>query len=423
MEDRFAKVGMRAIDDHHVEIILPHPIHYFLDLTAWSVFLPVHESIELLREGYEGRPLTEAGLWAYDMQWTKPDYHRHGYPGAVTNGAYTIANWDFKRRIRLKKNPYYWNADNVPSETIDMLEGEYQNTGFMLYEQGAADMMTNLAMDYVPELYKQVQAGKRDDIHVMPSFGTYYYDFNCRPTIPTAKGDQPNPFADVRLRRALALAVNKQQIVEHVTRLGNPVSNTFIPPGQIVHYPSPKGLEYDPERARQELAEAGYPKGEGLPELELLYNTGYGHERVAQAIQRMWEKELGIKVVLVGKEVKTFAEDKQKGRFMIGRSGWFGDYMDPTTFLDLFTTGHGHNYPGFSDAHYDKLLERAADEMDISRRMKILAEAEAYIMEEQLPVLPIYTYVTVYSWRPNVKGIYPNPRSHFPLQSIYVEKE
>ncbi|UCD29883.1 MAG: peptide ABC transporter substrate-binding protein [Planctomycetota bacterium] len=419
MEKRFAAVGFRALDDRHLEVLLPRPIHYFVDLTTWSVYLPIHESIELLRERYQGRPLTDAGLWAYDMQWTKPHYRRNNYPGLISNGAYKLVKWKFKRGMRLKKNPYYWNTDAVPSETIDMQEGEYQNTAFMLYEQRAADMICDLTMEYTPELYGQMLDGKREDIRPIPSFGTYFYHYNCRPTLHDGR---PNPLADARVRRALAMAIDKQQIVDHVMRLDNPVANTVIPPGQIPGYLSPKGLEYDPERARRELAEAGYPNGEGLGVIELLYNTGYGHERVAQVVQRMWEKELGIKVLLVGKEVKTFAEDKRTGRFMVGRSGWFGDYMDPTTFLDLFETGNGNNHAAFSDPYFDKLLEQAAYETDKVKRMQILSQAEAYVMEEQLPILPLYGYVLVYAWRPNVKGIYPNPRDHFPLNYIYVER-
>ncbi|MHC4441302.1 MAG: peptide ABC transporter substrate-binding protein [Planctomycetota bacterium] len=419
MEERFAKVGIRVLDDHHLEVILPHPIHYFVDLTAWSVYKPIHESIELLREGYEGRPLTDAGLWSYDSQWTKPDYHRHGYPGLISNGAYKISKWLFKRRMRLAKNPYYWNYDAVPSETIDMLEGEYQNTGFMQYEQGAADMMCDLRMEYAPDLYRQMQAGKRDDIRAVSSFGTYFYHFNCRDQLDDGRD---NPLADARLRRALTMAVNRQEIVDHVMRLDNPVATTIIPPGQIPNYQGPKGLAYDPEKARHELAAAGYPNGEGLEVIEILYNTGYGHERVAQVVQQMWENQLGIKVVLMGKEVKTFAEDKRKGRFMVGRSGWFGDYWDPTTFLDLFKTGNGNNHGAFSDPYYDGLLKRAANELDADRRMQILSRAETYAMEEQLPILPLYIYVDVYAWRSNVRGIYPNPRTHYPLDSIYVER-
>jgi len=419
MEKRFAKVGIRVIDDRRLEVLLPRPIHYFVDLTAWSVYKPIHESIELLRECYEGRRLTDAGLWSYDPQWTKPDYHRNGYPGIVTNGAYIIEKWEFKERMRLKKNPCYWNAANVPSETIDMLEGAYQNTGFMQYEQHAADMMCDLAMEYGPELYQQVRAGKRDDIRVVSSFGTYFYHLNCRPRLPDGS---PNPLADARVRRALTMAVNKQEIVDHVMRLDNPVANTIIPPGMIPNYTSPKGLGYDPNKARRELAVAGYPDGKGLPPIEILYNTGYGHERVAQVVQHMWEEQLGIKVLLVGKEVKTFAEDKRTGRFMVGRSGWFGDYWDPTTFLDLCKTGNGNNHSEFSDPYYDKLLEQAANELDPAKRMQILTRAEAYIMEEQLPILPLYVYVDMYAWRSNVRGIYPNPRTHYPLQYIYVER-
>jgi len=419
MEDRFATVGMKALGTHRLEVQLVRPTPYFLDLTSFQTYLPAHKSIEILRDRYAGRPVTDSGLCTYDPQWTKPDYHRDGYPGLITNGAYCIKKWDFKRRIRMEANPYYWDRESVRSKTMEIIVVEYQNAAFMQYEQDAVDMMTHLTMDYTPELMRAMREGTRDDIHAIPAFATYFYQFNCRPRLHDGR---TNPLADARVRRALSRAVNRQDLVDHVQRLNNPIATTLIPPDQIPGYRSPAGLGYDPQVAQRELAEAGYPGGEGLPVIEILYNTELGHEPKVQAIKRMWEQELGINVVLVGKESKTFAEDMAKGRFMVGRSGWFGDYIDPSTFLDLCQSKNPQNYTGLADTKYDSLLARADEEIDSAKRLAILSEAERYLMEEVLAILPLYVYVQVYAWGPEVKGIYPNPRIEFPLKYIYVER-
>ncbi|NLX22371.1 MAG: peptide ABC transporter substrate-binding protein [Phycisphaerae bacterium] len=420
MESRFSQVGIRMLDDHRIEVHLQRPTPFILDLTAFSTYMPVHESIELLRERYEDRPLSDTGIWAYDPQWTKPRYRRHGYTGLITNGPYMLTEWVFKQNLRYEANPFYWDQASVRSQVIESFEVEYQNAGFLLYEQGLVDMMLDLAMDYTPELVRQGREGRRDDIHSVPSFGTFYLTFNCRPLL---NDGHPNPVADPRVRRALSLAIDRQAIVDHVVRLDNPVATTFVPRGQIPGYRSPAGLSYDPERARRELADAGYPEGRGLPVVEYLYNTGSNQEGVAQALKRMWERELGVRVELVGKETKAYSEDKTEHRFTISRGGWFGDYMDPTTFLDLYQSENGHNSAGYDDPRFDALLGEAAREPDPRKRLDLLSEAERQMVEEGVPMAPIFVYVMVYTWRPNVVGVYPNPRAQFPTQYIGVERE
>ncbi len=414
MEERFARVGVRALGPHLLEVRLVRPTPYLLDLTAFSTYMPIHESIEILRERYEGRPLSAMGIWACDPQWTKPDYHKDGYPGLITNGAFRLADWRFKRRLLLEANPYYWGRDRVRSQTIEAVDIEYRNTAFMLYEQGLVDMMMSLTMDYTPELVTQAEQGLRDDIHAIPSFGTFYLRFNCRPRL---NDGSVNPLADVRVRQALGRAIDRQALVDHVVRLGNPISETFVPAGLIPGYESPEGLSYDPEEARRLLAEAGYPQGQGLPVIEYLYNTGAQNEPIAQAIERMWVQTLGIRVQLVAKETKAFAEDLTAHRFMTARSGWFGDYMDPTTFLDLCQSENGHNMSGYTDAHYDSLLAEAGRTTDPQRRLALLSEAEGHMLI-QAPIVPVYTYVMVYAWSPDVVGLYPNPRNWFPMQFV-----
>ncbi len=343
MDERFGKVGIKALDERTLEVTLVRPTNYFLDLTAFATFLPIHRSIELLKET-EGVS-AELTLWAYDPQWVKPDYHRRGYPGLITNGPFRLEQWHFKDYMYFVKNPYYHAADEVVCGSIKARIITGAGTYYMAYERGEVDWLGEVTrLDFAPALAAQALGGERDDIHITPMFGTYFYDFNCQPTLPDGSA---NPLADCRLRMALNLAVDKQAIVDKVKKIGNVVARNFVPPDSIVGYSCEPGPVYNPKRAGELMAEAGYAGAEGLPPIQILYNNGYGHEEVAQAVAEMWRENLKAEIVIHGKEVKSFAEDKKTHKFMVCRASWFGDYGDPTTFLDMMVTGNGNNDPGF----------------------------------------------------------------------------
>ena len=416
MDQEFAKVGIVALDNHHLKIELIRPTAYFLDLTAFATFLPVHRrSMERLIIGDN-----EFTLWSVDPQWVKPDYHRNGYPGLVSNGAFSIKAWEFKRYMYFEKNPYYWDAKNVKSKSI---MGRVFNTGstaFLAYEKGAVDIYRSITrLEFAPALYEQAKQGTRNDIHVRSAFGTYFYIFNCQEKLSDGSN---NPFADSRVRLAFNLAVDKQKIADKVKKTGNGAAYNLVPLDSIAGYYCPPGPGYNVERAQQLLGQAGYPDGQGLPTIEILYNTGFGHEYVAQAVAEMWRKSLNVNVNANGKEIKTFDDDKKNQRFMICRASWFGDFSDPMTFLDMMMTGNGNNNGRFSHKPYDTLLAEATDCTDTARRFALLADAESLLMREQMPILPIYYYVNLTALQPEVRGFYPNAREMNPWKYIYLEK-
>ena len=195
-----------------------------------------------------------------------------------------------------------------------------------------------------------------------------------------------------------------------------------MPVGTIPGYPSPDAPSCDPDGARGLLAEAGYPGGHGLPVIDLLYNTGGQHGRICEVMAKMWSRELGVTVELRGKESKTFAEDKINRNYMMARAGWYGDYADPTTFLDIFATGNGNNDAGYSNPDYDDLLRRAAETSMAAARMRLLAEAEALLVAEESPLLPLYQYTNLMAIKPHVHGLYPNPRLAFPFRYVSVDR-
>ena len=235
-------------------------------------------------------------------------------------------------------------------------------------------------------------------------------------------GSRPqNPFTDPRLRQALALAIDRRQLVTAVTRRGELPATAFIPPDSIPGYPAVTGLDFDPDRARRLLADAGHPGGQGLPALVILYNTGAFHDRIAEAVAAMWRTHLGLAARGQGMEGKTFREEKKNVRYVICRSIWFGDYGDPTTFLDMMETGNGNNDSGFADPRYDQLLADARAETDPARRLAILADAERYLVNEALPIIPLYNSVNVFAFDPaRVQNLHLTPRLMTMLKPVEV---
>jgi oligopeptide transport system substrate-binding protein len=416
-EERFNDVGVHAVDDQTLAVELTRPCPYFLDLTAFPSFLPCHNSIELLRERYRDSPITAEGLVVYDPQWTKPDYKRNGYPGLVTNGPYKLADWTFKRRVRLAVNPHYRAADDINCRTVDMLVFDNISASLMAYEAGDVDFLPGIDVPYDHEIARLSRSGERPDFHLCDVLATYFFNFNC--VSKTVLG-RANPFVDARVRKAFSLAVDKKTIVNNVLGRGDRVAYTFVPSGVIKGYDSPTGLNEDVDQARRLLSEAGYPEGDGLPPIELLYVPA--DERVCQAVARMWESKLGVRIDLRSKESKTFAEDKANHRYMIARGNWYADYNDPTTFLNCLITGNGNNDSGYSNPQYDALIVKAEETVDSKSRAELLQRAEQLLVESDFPILPILHYAQPIAIKPYVGGLYPNARMRFPFQYITVER-
>lgn len=417
-EPRWRQVGLRAEGERTLIVRLAHPAPYFLELTTLAVFSPVHEGIERLRAGGE-RGLDDHGLVVYDTQWTKPGYRAPGYDGLVTNGYYTLDDWQFRRRLHFTANPLHPDHDPTAVQSIDVLMYEDANTAFAAYEAGDLDWMVSLSMDYVGALLKQ-RRHSRPDVYIVPAFGTYFYNFNCRDAV--LPDGRVNPFIDRRARRAFALALDRETFCRTVATKENPPSATLIPAGAIPGYPEVAGLPYDPAGANRLLDEAGYTDRSNFPEVVVLYNSGFDHARMAEALAHMWSTTLGVKVLLQAKENKTFADDKARGNFQIARGGWYGDYGDPGTFLDLFVTGNGNNDSGYSNAYYDALLVQAAQCASSSERLAWMARAETLLVTQDLPVVPIYQYTNAQAVKPHLRGIRPNPRELYAWRDIRVAR-
>ena len=380
----FSQVGVTAPDARTLKVTLNYPTPFFLDICAFSTLAPVH--------------LASLRRWGND--WLKPGK-------LVSDGPYTLAAWRINDRVVLQKNPRYWNAAHVGFNRIDALTLQSPATAFNLFYSGVVDLTMDKSM--VPAFFIDVLRTK-PYYHAHTILGTYFYRFNV-----TRK-----PFDDPRVRRALALAIDKKRIVERITRAGEEPAGSLTPPG-FTGYEAPPGLGYDPEKARALLAEAGYPGGKGFPSASILYSaTGAQNAQIATEIQAIWRENLGIEVGLRAQEWKVYLNSLAGLDYDMGQSSWVGDYPDPNTFLDCFVTGRGNNRTGWSSPAYDGLLADARREADPVRRMAILREAEALLVDQAAPVIPLYYYVGVSLYHDGqLGGFQASPLDEHRLADLY----
>jgi oligopeptide transport system substrate-binding protein len=361
----FSTVGIKVLDPLTLQVHLENPCSYFPDLAAFAPLFPVNlAAIEQAKAGH------------YD--WTHP-------PHLISNGPYVLKEWKFKNYMLLEPNPYYYDRDKVHCKHLKLVAYQDQdNAALLAYQSGVIDVLSWLPQQYIgPDLIAQSHAGERKDVFFNPVFGTYYYVFNCG----------QKPFDDPRVRQAFNMTIDKEDIVHNVTRMEQRPINVMVPPDSIPGYTVPTGLLRDPAKARELLAAAGFPRGKGFPDVDLLYTTGGTHGVVAQAVGQMWEHELGVHVIPRGVESKEFHNERTKNHhFSIARGGWYGDYPDPTTWLDLARTGNGNNDGQYSSPAFDALMTRSDKEPDPAKRFAILQEAEKLLVEKECAFIPLYQY-------------------------------
>ena len=379
----WSQVGVKVIDERTLQLTLKDRTAFWLELCAFQTLAPVH------RETVE----------TWGDQWVKPEH-------IVTNGAYIPQEWRMQDRITLVKNPHYWNRDQVALERIWVIPMDAANTAFNLYETRGAEFLDETV---IPRPLLDVLL-ERPDMHRAPRLGTYFV--RCNVT--------REPFTDVRIRKAFAMAIDGEAITKYITKGGEIPADAYVPPG-LPGYQGAQGLGFDPEAARALLAEAGYPGGKGFPHVSYLYNTSQNHKDIAEVLQAQWEEHLGVKVELINQEWKVYLNSQRKLDYQLSRSAWIGDYGDPNTFLDMFVTGGGNNNTGWAHAEYDRLIAAAAAEADPEARMEHFRTAERILVEDELPIWPIYYYVSLNMYPEHVTGIPPNILNLIDLKYIKVD--
>lgn len=388
--DDFSQVGVKVLDDYTLQVELTNPTPYFLQLLDHYSMFPVHRAtIEKF-----GAPDERGSLW------TRPG-------NFVGNGPFLLTEWQLFKKVEVTKNPYYWDAASVKLNGIRFHPTENVTTEERMFRSDQLHHTASIPIDKVATYQKQ----KPGLLHSHPYLGNYFYRINTK--LPH--------LSDKRVRQALAMSINGKQIVEQVTKGGEVPAYTFTPPDTL-GYTADAGFSFNPEKARQLLAEAGYPNGEGFPVTELLYNTSEGHRKIAVAIQQMWNQYLGVNITLNNQDWKVYLNSVDSGDYTIARAGWIGDYVDPNTFLDMWITDGGNNRTGWSNPRYDELILKLAPKAgDRETRYKLMREAEALLLED-MPVIPIYIYNSKSLVHPSLKGLEPNILDYTLYKKLSLEQ-
>ena len=399
----FAKVGIETTrqDARWLRVKLKNSTTFFPDLVAFAPFFPAHEKSMMQKD-------PNTGQMRVNPAYTHP-------PTLVSNGPYRLDKWDFKRRLRMVASDFYWDKPSVKSRVIDFLVIESPQNAYEAFNSGAIDWWVEVPGDIGGELLRK----KRDDLHTFTSFGTYFYSFNCQDKLPDGTD---NPLKKIAVRQALSMGVEKQFLVDNIMRMGQPVATRYIPPGVFNGYVSPKGLPYDPARARKLLADAGYPNGAGLPVFKLNFNNEGQHKEIAEYLQRQWKQNLNVTTELDGKELASYREQLSNKKYSISRASWYGDYNDPSTFTDKYLPSSGNNDSDWRNEKFAALCSEATRETDPAKRLRLFEQAETILLEEA-PIMPLYHYVNSGMFRNNVKGLPMNPRNMNMLKSAEVMKK
>jgi len=371
-------VGVKALDDKTLEVTLENPTAYFLELTAFYTYFPVNKNV------VESNP-----DWAKD-----PSTY-------VSNGPFKLVEWKHNDQIIIEKNENYYNADKIKLDGIDFDIIEDQNTAWQKYEGGEYDILVDVPTSVVAQL----KAQNDPQLNIGFQVGTYYYNVN-----PKIK-----PFNNVKVRKALSMALDRTVITEKITQGGQIPAYGVVPPGMEDEngkdFREVQGdlFKYNVEEAKK-LFEEGL-KEEGMTvedfnkqQFVILYNTSESHKKIAQAAQEMWRNNLGIEIGLENVEFQVKLDREKAGDYQISRAGWIGDFMDPITFLDLWWSKSEFNDVKYNNPEYDKLIETAKKSNDQAARMKAMKDAEKMLIND-MPVIPVYFYTQPYTVKSNVKGI------------------
>ncbi len=384
----FGTVGAKALDERTLQLSLVGPTAYFPKMLQHYCWYPVHPAT-ILAHGPMASRLSK---------WTKPGHH-------VGNGAFQLKEWKFKHVIEMEPNPHYWDAARVKLKGIRFYPIDNFSTEERMFRDGQLHITESLPLDKIPT-WRERGSVYREDTEL----SVYFYRLN------TTRG----PLGDARVRRALSLAVDRESLVKNVTRGGQPPAHSIVP--DVAGYSGPKLAVFDPEKAKAELADAGFPGGKGFPRFTILINDVESHRVLAEAIQEMWRTTLGIDVGVQQQDWQVYINSMHKMDYDICRAGWTGDYADPMTFLDMWMTGNGQNETGWGNAEYDALIEKARRTADTAERYRILQQAETIFLGE-LPAIPIYYRTNTFLIDPMVRGWPPKLLNNHPYKYVDLVPE
>ncbi len=384
----FSTVGVRAVDPLTLEFTLVNPAPYFPTLLSFFPLYPVHPPTIRKFEATE-----RAGT-----AWTRAG-------NLVSNGPFLLKEWLANDHITVVPNPHYWNRAAITLREIRFYPAESSETEERMFRAGQLH-----ATSRVPP--PKIDAYRRDPAGVLlltPIFGTYYFSLNVRTP----------PLGDVRVRRALALVLDRKAIVESVTR-GDEKPALAFTPGGMGGYPGGAPIEGNADDARRLLAEAGFPAGKGFPKLRLCFNSNELHRAIAEAAQQMWRRELGIEVELVNRELKVHWDSTRRGDYDIARVAWEAVVPDAHDFVEQLRSNSSNNWTGWADGEYDRILADAEKAPTNEERFRLFAQLDA-ILAREVPIIPLYHHTHPALVHPAVKEWPANAQNYKTFQQIRLQ--
>ncbi|MBC7369390.1 MAG: peptide ABC transporter substrate-binding protein [Undibacterium sp.] len=382
-----ALIGARAADPHTLVLTLDHPVPYLPTMLCHTSWYPLHRAT-----------IEKFGRWDQrGSAWTRPG-------NLVGNGYFTLAEWKPNQYVRGVKSQTYWDRDAVKLSEVFFYPIESEDAEERTFRSGQLHVTSTIPISKIAVYDKE----HPELFHPELFLGSYFYRFNVN--VP--------PLNDARVRRALAMAINRDQIVRDVSRGHQLPPSNFSPPN-LAGFTATARVPQNLAAAQKLLAEAGFPGGARFPKMEILINTNEGHRLIAEAIQQMWRKGLGIEVGIYNQESKVWATSMRALNYSIARFAWIGDYLDASTFLDIMASDSGNNQTGWKNAEYDRLIDAAKRTADPAQRLALFQRCEA-ILAEECPIAPIYFYSRNNLRLPVVKGWYGNLLDFHPLKGVYL---
>lgn len=363
-------LGVKALDDTTLQVELESAVPYFVKMAGHTTMKPVNQAV----------------VEKYGDEWTKPEHF-------VGNGAFVVDNWVVNERIELKQNPYYWDSANTKLTKVTFLPIENQVAEMNRFLSGEIDFTFELPNEH----FKRLQQEHPESLSIVGNLCSYYYGFN----------NKRAPFDDVRVRKALSYAIDRDVITKALLGQGQKPAYFLTP--EITANFEPEMPAYgkmtQEERnaeAKRLLAEAGFDEGHPL-KFTLLYNTNENHKKLAVAVASMWNKTLGAEAVLENQEWKTYLDTRRQGDFDVTRAGWCGDYNEASSFLSLMQSNNSSNDPKYYSDEYDAVMQKALESTSEEERTKLYAEAEK-LLARDMPIAPVYQYVKARLLNPRVGG-------------------
>lgn len=391
---------VKGYDEKKLDISAPDPktfvvnlnvkCPYFEEICAFPAVMPVRKDIIEANKTWTNSPET-----------------------LVSNGAYKLEKWEHNSTLSMVKNPEYYDQDSVKAEKLAFHLQDDQNAIYASYRSGDLDFINSVPQEEIQKLLDT------KELKIKPYVGTYFVCFNT----------EKEPFNDPKVRKAFSLAIDRNFIVNQVTGQGQEPATAYVPSGVYDangaegddfrtvggDYYSINDEDYEKniEEAKKLMEEAGYKDGEGFPQIDYLYNTDENHKAIAEALQNMWQENLGVQVNLQNQDWNVFLKERKEGNYNIARHGWIADYNDPMSFIDMWLTGGGNNDAQYKNSEFDKFVKAAKATSDPDERMENMHKAEDILIGEDNVVAPLYFYNNSYMMKPNIQGLYYTPLGYF----------